>query len=301
MTSTEVARYQSPPAPTVAELESIEKMASILSKTRLIPEYFYGKPDDIVIAGLGLRSNGLQLDANTLGQVYVVKGKPNYMAQIQIALARRAGIDIRFDQAQVTATGATVEIRDRTGWHSVTFTMADAVKGGLTSNACYAKFPDRMMLARAVTKAIDAYASHVKLGIDIDSDPQAMEHLAEDEIALQPLAGGDADAVEQGSPPGPAPASALERQLLHSLIDALTDDQRADLRERAKGYRFPNIDSDRFTSDDGRGLAGLIAAVQAEAETVRGSAVEEVGGADPDPQAGQPAPTYTDPLEEPFE
>jgi hypothetical protein len=309
MTGTDLARYQAPPPPTAQEFEHMERMSKVLAKSGLVPEYFRGKPDDIVIAGLGLRSNHLPLDVNTISQVYVVKGKPGYMAQIQIALALRAGIDIQYDQGECDDKSATVEIRDRNGWHKVTFTMADAIKARLPDqNPTYKTYPDRMLLCRAITKAIGVYAPHVKLGIDID--PQAMEHPAEDEIVPHPPAGGDAGAVEQVGPPPPAPApapfasEAAKRRLL-AVIAGLDPSHRDALKEAMwDDPDLPPIKDDRFTVLHLARTLELVDETWADepdkAEAVRGSAVEEVGDAPGPDHKTDPEPTYA-PGEEPFD
>lgn len=156
------------------EWRSLERRVEVLAKTALVPEQFRKNPSELMVAALGLRDLGVAVGPQTLSQCFVISGRPGYMAQLQIALAARAGWTITFNQAECDATSATVYIgRDDGERHAVTFTWDDAVRAKLDQKDTYKQYPDRMLLARAVTKAIGFYCPHVKLAIDYSSEQAA--------------------------------------------------------------------------------------------------------------------------------
>ena len=158
----EIERYQPRTEISAGEWDSLERRVAVLAKSQLVPEHFRNKPADLMVAALGLRDLGVNPTLPSISQCYVVKGRPGYMAQIQIALAARHGWDIR--PGEIDAKSATVRIRRMDSgedYETVTFTMADAERGGLPArNENYKKFPDRMLFARAATKAIAQYCPH---------------------------------------------------------------------------------------------------------------------------------------------
>lgn len=236
------------------ERNGLERDAQLLARSGMVPEHFRGKPDDILIAGLALRDLGVRLSVATLGMVYVIKGRPGFMAQLQISLARLHGIDIRYDQSVCDEKSATVEIRDRTGWHAVRFTMADAVRARLPdSNPTYKTYPDRMLLARAVTKAVGMYAPEVKLGL-------ADEQLAPDMIVSEPgPLGEEATAGADPPPLGSAPAAGFVRDLLRRVIGDLSSSQRLWLVGEIAKVHLRKIGDPAFSDADAQLLADLAA------------------------------------------
>jgi hypothetical protein len=105
-----------------------------------------------------------------LPDLYVIKGRVGIMAALQRALVARAGYDL--DAVEATATKAVVRISRPPGdWHTVTVTMEQAERAGWTRRSKpdvpsnYETIPDRMLLARACTKAINMYAPGVLRGI----------------------------------------------------------------------------------------------------------------------------------------
>jgi hypothetical protein len=113
-----------------------------------------------------------------LPDLYVVKGRVGIMAALQRAMAAREGYDL--DVVEATATRAVVRISRPPGpWHPVTVTMEQAERAGWTRRAKpdqpsnYELIPDRMLLARACTKAINMYAPGVLRGIAAAGAPVA--------------------------------------------------------------------------------------------------------------------------------
>lgn len=148
------------------ELARIPQLAERLAKSNMCPAQFKGKPDDIVVAGYGLADNGIRLSFSTLAQVYVIQGRPSYMAQIQSAMAALNGIDVQPVEELCDTKSATVEVTMPNGrTHRVSFTWEEAVRGNLAGKDTYKQFPAAMLVARATTRAVDRHCPAVKLGL----------------------------------------------------------------------------------------------------------------------------------------
>lgn len=150
--------------PEVWRAKPIPAQASEDARTMVLAEN-ERKVADLAIIGQSLAELNIRLSLNVLGQVYVVKGRPGYMAQLQILLADRFGVPVVPLDEESDDKSASVKIKGKDGeWHKVTVTMAEAVKAKWPErNPNYATMPDRMLMARAVTKAIDRHAPQVKM------------------------------------------------------------------------------------------------------------------------------------------
>lgn len=183
--------------------------------------------------------------------------------------------------------------------------VTDAVEAGhLKRFDGWWNYEEDMLASAVARKAIRRYAPDALLGIDsLAVSPTGDIETGEidpddDEPEIVPDSPRGDGAVEREGVPAsapPAPASQLERQLLHSLIDGLTDAQKTPVRRWAKDDGIPHIDGPAFTDIFAERLAELIERAQADKTDAeaRGSAdAEEVGGAGVEPQATS-APTCT--------
>lgn len=146
-------------------LDRLPNVAEQLARSSMCPDQYRGKPDDIAVVGMALAELGLRLSIVTLPQTYVVHSRPAFFAQLQIALAGRHGCHIvPLDEDSAEDVAVVKVLGKDQQWHRVTVTMADAVKAGWTKkNPNYASMPDRMLMARAVTKAIGQHCPEAKL------------------------------------------------------------------------------------------------------------------------------------------
>jgi len=217
-----------------------------------------GQPrwEDLAYAVETLRR--LELDPlRNIDQTYVIGGKVSLMAEVQRVLARRAGYDLAVVES--TSDMATVKIRktggwmapDASDWHTVTVTMDQAQKAGwVERNPSYKTIADRMLVARACTRAISLYA------------PEASRLIATEE-------GGSNSTTELAPPPdltmggcderGGTPhtvrrdeyAVSVERlDQLEAEIRGLSEENRESLRRMAKAVHMPNLRSAAFTLRD---------------------------------------------------
>jgi hypothetical protein len=154
----------------LTDIDQAWRLANALSQSSLLPDALRNKTADvltIVLYGQDLGFSPMQ----AIQAIYVVKGKPQLSAQTWIALTRRAGH--RLSVLEHTAETCTVEIvRGDTGeTHAETFTIADAKTAKLTSaDGMYAKYPKRMLLARAVSNCCRFACPEIALGFGIEGE-----------------------------------------------------------------------------------------------------------------------------------
>lgn len=159
-------------------INSLPRLADQLAHSGFCPDTWRIKPGepqevserkvaDLAVIGYSLAELDLRLTVNTLPQCYVVHGRPGFMAQLQIALAARHGCSIVPLDDESGATEAVVNVLGKDGeWHRVTVTMAEAQHAGWAAkNPNYKTMPDRMLMARAVTKAISWHCPEAKFAL----------------------------------------------------------------------------------------------------------------------------------------
>jgi len=100
-----------------------------------------------------------------LADIYNIHGKLGMMTKLRYAYAIGHGVkvwDVSLDPERVTVAG----IHPATGQEvEVTVTMADAERGGWTSNDNYRKTPVDMLWSRAMGRLLDRVAGHVLMGV----------------------------------------------------------------------------------------------------------------------------------------
>ena len=144
----------------------------------MVPAQFKTQQGQVKMGDLALAATWLHVidvpPVPNIPDVFVIKGRVGLMAGLQIALAERDGYEI--EVVTSTAKMATVRIRQigAKDWKPyVTVTYAQAEQAGWTKRSAnspdqpsnYELMPDRMLAARAVTKAIGFYAPGVRRGI----------------------------------------------------------------------------------------------------------------------------------------
>jgi hypothetical protein len=155
-------------------IAEVDRAVTVWRPASMVPAQFKDKDGNVKVEDLALAAMWLYvLDVPpiaNLPDVYVVKGRVGIMAALQRALVARAGYDL--EVVEGTAARAVVRISRPPGdWHPVTVTMQQAEQAGWTRRAKpdvpsnYELIPDRMLLARACTKAINMYAPGVLRGI----------------------------------------------------------------------------------------------------------------------------------------
>lgn len=154
----------------LTDIDQAWRMAQALAASSLLPDPLRNKAADVltmILYGQDLGFSPMQ----SIQGIYVVKGKPQLSAQTWIALARRAGH--RLTILENTIETCTVEVvRGDTGeTHAETFTIQDAKTAKLYStDGMYAKYPKRMLLARAVANACRFACPEIALGFSVEGE-----------------------------------------------------------------------------------------------------------------------------------
>jgi hypothetical protein len=129
----------------ILSFTELQHVAKDLAKTDLVPRGLKGKPDAIVLVGMKGAELGLTL-VNALGEIDVINNKPVPCGQLKIGLIRAAGHDVHWiettDEKAVIKGRRRENRKDVDGWLTVTWTIEQARKAGLTDRWVEQKVPD---------------------------------------------------------------------------------------------------------------------------------------------------------------
>jgi hypothetical protein len=281
-------------------IEAIDRAVVQWRATDLLPVQFKDRDGRPKLADMALASSVLYAlevpPGPNLPAVYVIKGRVGLMARIQIPLAQRDGWDI--EPVEESAEACAVRMRYRGGrWKPVIrVTMAQATQAGWTARSRnspdvpsnYELMPERMLMARAVTKAIGLYAPGVLTGIRTTMQSVGSDLADEDE---GPDSGPDAEGEPASGPEFRADGSTIpahQRQpvcpedLRQSLVERLVALEQRDpdavaiLRQQIAPARIPNFRS-RPNTEFKLAHAWLIDRYFAELETALAPTAPESG------------------------
>lgn len=189
---TELARHD--PAPSwVALAPAAKTLAQDIYKTEFVPQALRGNGPAVLACVMAGAELGLG-PMTSLQLIDVIQGRPALSPEGQRALVLRAGH--RIVPREMSATACTVwGKRTDTGDElTVTFTMDDAERAGLTGKQNWRQYPDSMLLARATAKLCRALFADVASGIG-SYVPEELGHDSPVEAAP-----GVVDVVEIGEP-----------------------------------------------------------------------------------------------------
>lgn len=213
-------------------LEAAREVATLLSKSDLVPKAFAGKPNDILIAGAMGSRLGLDL-FSALSGIAVVNGRPTLWGDAQLAVCQSrpdwAGMKVEATGAGDTyAVTVTVTRKGHAEPYVGTFSMADAKRAGLAGKqGPWSQYPTRMCMLRARAFALrqafaDALAGfHAREEIEDEVDvtasarvipePKPARRRAVEPAAEQPADKGQGAATE-ASAADEAEGQAAEQQ-----------------------------------------------------------------------------------------
>lgn len=173
-------------------------------------------------AGTVLRGIPLGLPPHVaLEQMHVIRGTVGMKVKLKYALALSRGIkawDVESSDESVTVAG----IHPTTGKTiTITRTIAQARQAGWTTNEAYAKTPEDMLWARAMSRLLDRIAGHILFGLpsveEIDATPDTYD-------------------TDQATQPAPATAT--------SIIATVTGTAAADLGPLINGPTIETVSID---------------------------------------------------------
>lgn len=145
---------QQPVFPTAPELESIRGVSALMARSTIIPEHFRGKPEDVFVALMTAR--GLGLDPMVaLQKGYVVKGKFDIEVSVKHGMVLSRIPDFSYEIVENSPTTCTLR-GGRSGRQqvSITFTIDQARKMGLTNKDTWRNNPEDMLFWRAMGRLL---------------------------------------------------------------------------------------------------------------------------------------------------
>lgn len=176
------------------EWESMRDMANVLVKSGFLPEALdtAEKALAVLICGRELGIPPMQ----AIRGIHVVQGKPSLSAELMLALAYQniPGFRFRVDASNEQLCKVTAQ---RPGAEAVTisFSMSDAQRAGLTGKDSWKKYPGPLLRARATSAVLRIVAPDAIRGIytpgELGRDERDVEidNLAEAKgVALPPVA-----------------------------------------------------------------------------------------------------------------
>lgn len=138
-------------------------LAQEIAQTEFVPKEFRNKPAAITACILYGAELGLG-PMVSLSKIAVIQGKPAPYAELGRALALAAGHEVWVEESTNTRVTVAGKRRGSNHVHSVTWTMDDVRKAGI-SNHNYTKYPRQMLLARASAELVRAMCPDVLGGI----------------------------------------------------------------------------------------------------------------------------------------
>ena len=132
-------------------LPAVGDLAGKIAGTAFVPKSLRGKAPEVAACILTGREIGIG-PMESLQKIYVVDGRPTMSAELMRSLVLRAGHELTY--STLTDDKVTVEGRRRGSdkWTSVTWTMKDAQRVGLSGKDTWKKHPRQMLAARATAE-----------------------------------------------------------------------------------------------------------------------------------------------------
>ena len=145
-------------------LAEAKDLAGVLSKSSLLADAFRGKESDVlmvVMAGSELGMRPMQ----ALQSFDVIKGKLGMKPIAMLALVRGHS-SIEYIDCETSPTACTVESKRKSSPKvlKTTFTIQNAQTAGLTASEMYRKWPEQMVMWRAVAIHCKKHHSDITMG-----------------------------------------------------------------------------------------------------------------------------------------
>lgn len=171
------------------------QLAEQLHMTDFVPKGLRGNKPAIMAAILTGHEVGLPPMAS-LAHINVIEGRPSIDAAGQRALIQSKGHDIGFEE--MTSTRCVIWGR-RAGAQQITtvsYTMDDAKRAGLTAKSTWQKYPGDMLLARATGRLGRAVFADVLVGIPYNREELEDGEFGDDGAPPNPPGNGAANGTE---------------------------------------------------------------------------------------------------------
>lgn len=158
------------PAPTPTDLTSfvwqaqkVYEISKALANTAFVPVSMRGKPQEIT--GCILFGQELGMGPMTsLRTVDIIQGRPTLTANGMRGLAMKAGVRFRLDESTETRCVMSALPPGAQSWTTITWTLDQAKRLGLTSKENWKNQPGVMLIARATSQLCRLVAANVLIG-----------------------------------------------------------------------------------------------------------------------------------------
>jgi len=145
-------------------LPALIEYSKALSASDLLPVEYRGKPANVLVAMEYGRALGLE-PLSAIQNVVIIKGKPTASAALMAGLVRRAGHILRVTGNDKRAECTIIRSDDPEFEFTTVWTIDRAKQAGLTSNQTWAKYPDAMLKARAISECARNACSEILAGV----------------------------------------------------------------------------------------------------------------------------------------
>ena len=210
-------------------LPALIDYSKALAGSDLLPAEYRGKPANVLVAIEYGKALGLE-PMSAIQGITVIKGKPTASAALMAGLVRRAGHILRVTGNDKRAECTIIRSDDPEFEFTTVWTIDRAKQAGLTSNQTWAKYPDAMLKARAISECARNACSEILAGVQYTpeelGEPEADEPVkAQRTTAVRtkpvtskvPLADKPAIAEPDFDEPQPAPVLAVVED---EIVDA---------------------------------------------------------------------------------
>lgn len=198
------------------------RLAERIKGSSVVPKDYIGKPENIFVAMMYGREIGLH-PIQAVQSIMVVNGRPTLWGDAIPGLVQASGLLEKFEENWDESTKTATCIVRRKGDqkdHTVTFSLAEATKAGLTNKDTWKNYPKRMCAMRARAFAFRDRFSDVLKGLAVREeveDYQILEGAPQEPLKV-PAAVTEAEVVTTATPsteePAPQPAVDPARERL---------------------------------------------------------------------------------------
>jgi len=150
-------------------LPALVDYSKALAASDLLPQDYRGKPANVLVA----IEYGKALDLAPMAAIQgitVIKGKPTASAALMAGLVRRAGHILRVSGNDKRAECTIIRHDDPDFEFTAIWTIDRAKTAGLLSNPTWAKYPDAMLKARAISECARNACSEILAGVQYTAE-----------------------------------------------------------------------------------------------------------------------------------
>lgn len=188
-------------------LPALVDYSKALAASDLLPAEYRGKPANVLVAIEYGKALGLE-PMSAIQGITVIKGKPTASASLMAGLVRRAGHTLRITGDDKRAECTIIRSDDPEFEFKSVWTIDRAKKAGLTSNPTWAKYPDAMLKARAISECARNACSEILAGVQYTSEELGVDDAPAERVTAQRTTPVKSKAVTSSVPKAERPVVA---------------------------------------------------------------------------------------------